>query len=120
MPAFLFQYGEKHNDNNQQYLSLKTTLQMADYENVPEGKSAGALDFENMKVKKSRDYVNIQEQQNMPLTKGRKSKIERHQGNQEDQSQTSSESSSDESDDDSVHYSTVVFKDTSHTVQKEQ
>lgn len=91
-------------------MSLKTTLQCADYENVPEGKSSSTLDYENQKVRKNRDYVNVQEQRNMPLTKGRKSKTEKHPGEQ-DESQTSSESSSDESDNESINYSTVVFKE---------
>ncbi|KAB5536956.1 hypothetical protein PHYPO_G00113270 [Pangasianodon hypophthalmus] len=110
-------YGDKPNDNNQQYMSLKTPLQGAYYENISEGKSTSALDYENKKPKKNRDYVNV-EQQNMPLTRGRKSKSERHQEDQ-DESQTSSESSSDESDDDSVNYSTIVFKEATNTVQRE-
>ncbi|KAF4093711.1 hypothetical protein AMELA_G00005020 [Ameiurus melas] len=112
-------YGDKHNDNNQQYMSLKTTLQSADYENILEGKSTCSLDYENKKAKKNRDYVNVEEQQNMPLTKGRRSKTERHQGDQ-DESQTSSESSSDESDDNSINYSVVVFKEATNTVKREQ
>lgn len=111
-------YGDKHNDNNQQYMSLKTTLQSADYENIPEGKSTSALDYENKKAKKNRDYVNVEEQQNMPLTKGRRSKTDRHQEDQ-DESQTSSESSSDESDDQSINYSMVVFKEATNTVKRE-
>lgn len=117
MSSFLLQFGDKNNDNNQQYLSLKTTLQSADYENVLEGKSTSALEYENKKIKKNRDYVNIQEQRNISLTKGRKSKSEKRQD--QDESQTSSESSSDESDDDSVNYSTVVFKDAPNAVQRE-
>lgn len=118
MPALFFQCGDTLNDNNQQYLSLKTTLQTADYENVPKEKSASALDYENKKMKKNRDYVNIQER-NMPLTTGRKSKAERHKEDQ-DESQTSSESSSNESDDKSINYSMVVFKEAPNTTQREQ
>lgn len=112
----VFQCGDKQKDSNQ-YLSLKSTLQTADYENVPEGKAA--LDEKKKKVKKNRDYVNIQEQRNLALTKGRRSKREDHEEDQ-DESQTSSESSSDESDGDSVNYSTVVFKEASNAGQKQQ
>lgn len=116
--TFLFQYGDKPSDNNQQYLSLKTNLQSVDYANR-QGNSTSALDNEKKKPKKNRDYVNIEAQRNMPLTKGRRSKIERHQGDQ-DESETSSESSSDESDDNSVNYSTVVFKETTNAIQRKQ
>lgn len=97
---------------------MKTNLQSADYANR-QGNSTSALDYEKKKPKKNRDYVNIEAQRNMPLTKGRRSKIERHQGDQ-DESETSSESSSDESDDNSVNYSTVVFKETTNAIQRKQ
>lgn len=117
MPEFLFQYGDKNNDNNQQYISLQTTiLQSVDYQNILKGKSTSANDCEKKMGKKNRDYVNIEEK-NMCLTKGRRSKTQRHQG-EPDESQTSSESSSDESDDNSVNYSTVVFKAATNAVQR--
>ncbi|KAI5614400.1 vesicle transport protein GOT1A [Silurus asotus] len=75
-----------------------------------------ALEIKNKMAKKNRDYVNIEEQHNMTLTKGRISKTKRHQIDQ-DESQTSSESSSDESDE--VNYSTVVFKKVTNEEPKE-
>lgn len=98
-------------------MSLKNSLQSPDYENIPEGKNTSAQNYKN-KAKKSRDYVNIEKQQNMPLTNGIESKCERHHGDEEE-SQTSSESSSDESDDNSVNYTTVVFKENPNAVQRE-
>ncbi|XP_060714194.1 uncharacterized G-patch domain protein DDB_G0278987-like isoform X4 [Tachysurus vachellii] len=112
-------YEDKHDNNNQHYMSLKTSLQNPEYENVLEGKSTRTLNCENKKAKKSRDYVNIEEQKNMPLTQGRKSKCERQQGDEEE-SQTSSESSSDESEEDSVNYTMVVFKEPPNVVQRKQ
>ncbi|KAI5093564.1 vesicle transport protein GOT1A [Silurus meridionalis] len=102
-----------NDSNHQQYM---TTIQTADYENIPEGKLPSALEIKNKMAKKNRDYVNIEEQHNMPLTKGRISKTKRHQIDQ-DESQTSSESSSDESDE--VNYTTVVFKKVTNEELKE-
>ncbi|XP_046731271.1 uncharacterized protein LOC124402342 isoform X2 [Silurus meridionalis] len=102
-----------NDSNHQQYM---TTIQTANYENIPEGKLPSALEIKNKMAKKNRDYVNIEEQHNMPLTKGRISKTKRHQIDQ-DESQTSSESSSDESDE--VNYTTVVFKKVTNEELKE-
>lgn len=117
--SHFFQYEDKQNNNNQHYMSLKTSLQNPEYENVLEGKSTRTLNCENKKAKKSRDYVNIEEQKNMPLTQGRTSKCERQQGDEEE-SQTSSESSSDESEENSVNYTMVVFKEPPNVVQRKK
>ncbi|XP_027000171.1 uncharacterized protein LOC113641580 isoform X2 [Tachysurus fulvidraco] len=112
-------YEDKQNNNKEHYMSLKTSLQNPEYENVLDGKPTRTLNCENKKAKKSRDYVNIEEHTNMPLTQGRTSKCKRQQGDEEE-SQTSSESSSDESEEDSVNYTMVVFKETPNVVQREQ
>lgn len=101
-------------------MSFKSSLQNPDYENVSEGKSSSAVNYEKKKRKKNRDYVNIEEEPNRPLTKSRTSKHQRHRGDG-DEVQTSSESSSDESsDDNSVNYTTVVLIENSNAVKQKQ
>ncbi|XP_035376305.1 uncharacterized protein LOC113589085 [Electrophorus electricus] len=94
---------------NFQRLSLKTSVNVEDYENVCDEKPAA--DYENVTTAKTQDYVNIADPDNAPNTTQQEAEASRLTASLAERiTSNGSSNSSDESDSELVSYATVVLK----------